>query len=226
MNVGDVGTIRYAAEVAKQKRKLAKQIGDCLQPSAFDQPTRYFAPLGAVKALISRPAVRAALGYGPRAADIDPALLDYIVSEAGILFAILVHLGLQDRIIEQAMVLFQRHSVHDQSLPFEATGHGSKLTMVDPGETVWSAERRSNFYDRQWIFLAPVFSTEHPICILEKNRILPFNLDPGRSAIDHGRNVPLRVTIPQSHIEGPSNVVRIAQKVVDHDARFLSNQCQ
>jgi len=223
MNVGDVGTINYAAEVAQQKRKLAKQIGDCLQPSAFDQPTRYFAPLGVVKALISRPAVRVALGYEPRAADIDPALLDYIVTEAAVLFAILVHLGLEDQILEQAMVLFQRHGVRDQSLPFEAMGHGSKLTMVDPGETIWSAERRSNFYDRQWIFLAPVFSTKHPICILEKNRILPFNLDPGPSTIDHGPHVPLRITIPRSHVEDPGNVVRIAQQPC---SRFLSDQCR
>jgi hypothetical protein len=94
----------------------------------------------------------------------------------------------------------------DFDAKLHSQGHESKLTEIDPDEHYWTSGRRADFYQKQWKFLAPTFSTSQDSYDFNRKMILPFTHKGNDSRVG-GFGQVFRVAIHPEHIEDPSKLV-------------------
>ncbi|KAI0095668.1 hypothetical protein GGR51DRAFT_553874 [Nemania sp. FL0031] len=169
--------------------------------SKFDTIPRKFAPEGTFERLMTVEFIRGAMGI-EECNNEDQGLVDFIRRGAKRLFAISINIGLKEGDLKRAMSIFKDNSIDDKSLPIDdptndestlpnaSYPHGlnsqsspdptrnvtlnSLELSVDAGNRVWSEHRIDDFHEKQWMFLAPVFSIGVPSYRFETLRVLPF----------------------------------------------------
>lgn len=173
---------------------LSHQILKAFVISGFDKTDRRFIPDGVIDKLIDKEFVTRVFGHEPS----TKPLIDFISVEAKKCFAIAVMISIPATCLQDAMYQLQSAGISDDSLPindsdimwnkinsmvsYRNIGHprnegnaGTPLTedRKSPAK-VWSPLRTTEFYTRQWSFLAQVFCRSRFTHDLKKQSILPF----------------------------------------------------
>ena len=225
-NVGNVGAVREAIaayEVSKaaatspkpkKRDRLRNVIRSCLDISHFDGNPRPFAPEGAIDNLIKPEEVKIELEIKRNSTNEEQQLIDYIVTETPRIFSITMYVGVTSGDLYNAMKLFKQGGITDtRSLPIihkqtskDSHEEESTLTKIDPTEEVWEYGRRQDFYERQWTYLAQVFSTSKDNYDLHPMVILPFksrDAEIKEGAFGHV----FKVEIHEKHLVDPEKTV-------------------
>lgn len=162
--------------------------------SDFDKSKR-FMPGGALDDVIKIDFILAAMDVRQSNEQIN-SLVEYVLKNAKKLFSISAYVGLVQEDLQIAMELFKDAAFDDSKLPIGRTQSSSPapnasvpnptftadaahriLSMLhQPNKTrVWRQMKTAReFFDKQWMFLAPVFSTDKPARDVSALSILPF----------------------------------------------------
>lgn len=106
--------------------------------------------------------------YDPRR-ESDQQLLAFILEHARKVFATTVLCEISGNKLYRTMMTFQKSKVQDKSLPLKNETLSTTLTG-----SVWSNLKKKNFWEKQFIFLAPIFSKSEFKLDLEAQHIFPF----------------------------------------------------
>ncbi|KAF4441595.1 hypothetical protein F53441_11999 [Fusarium austroafricanum] len=164
------------AEPAAQS--LADIIYGILEDSIYPgRPKAEYLPEGDIDELITEDLVREQLricvGKQP-----DASLVKFIVTDANKIFALTCSV-LEGEKIYKAMQAFKAHGFNNKCLPVELGTKKPRYINVrsHPGafkdKSIWNASRSSEFFDKQWRFLSPVFDDTRFIRDLDQRLILP-----------------------------------------------------
>ncbi|QGI69578.1 related to tol protein [Fusarium fujikuroi] len=146
-----------------------------------------YLPRGVLKKLITRETVYREMNVEKTMRN-EP-LVDFIVNSANQVFALTCSI-IDGKDLYKAMKAFHAKGFDDESLPVERKrpindeGHISTVTdlkcdLSNPDAfkpRLWTSLRLSDFYNKQWRFLAPVFDDQNFIYELDERLILPFRL--------------------------------------------------
>ncbi|KAM0551831.1 hypothetical protein ACHAPJ_008166 [Fusarium lateritium] len=142
--------------------------------SPFD--ARYFFPRSCLE-LITRATITTVLDYPER------SLVDFIEKQAKVCFAVLVTIGVD---VERAITAFSSFNLTDRCLPipkdvihdnYRTQGsdrdcnHSPELSAFH--HQPWSRRTISDFYDKQWEFLVPIFTLNKFEYHLDGKAVLP-----------------------------------------------------
>ena len=180
--------------------------------SHFDSVPRDFMPADIIDELVTPVAVQRELLMGIVTSE-EKNVIEYIITKARRLFAITIGVGFTREELLWAMESFMDCNINDiDSLPilndnFETRIRKSVLTEIDPEGVVWTSSRRFYFYNRQWSFLAPVFSTRGAHYDLHTKSILPF-LDRDTERREGPFGYVFKVVIHPRYLEDDLNIVR------------------
>ncbi|KAF2011920.1 hypothetical protein BU24DRAFT_266342 [Aaosphaeria arxii CBS 175.79] len=211
----------------------------CGIKSEFDKTPHQFMPEGKVENYITRDTVLAALDLtDPRKKERkekkNEELVQFVLTKAMKIFAILVYTRLDRSAshLRKAMEFFKKKNWGDKNLPFryrdgelvpknaekdkceiwqQISSAGSVLAE-EKGKTQ-SGTWRWDFCESQWMFLAPVFSTEEANHDLEEELILPFikkhtDLHQGSFGLVSCYN------IHENHLHDPSNPQSVGSRTI------------
>jgi hypothetical protein len=215
---------------------MSDKIMRCFRSSVFDRTTRDFAPKGSIDDVITRKSILMEMDVDDPTDD-DELLVDNILEKAKKVFAIAVHIGLDGSNLRKAMASFKSNGFADKDLPISYTMRENAVNQpndhaMDPSNThqvvarsrssasgtnipasfdisrrPWNRGRIYNFFEAQWKFLAPVFSTDKFNHDLEPLCILPFVSKD--SDIDKGSFGQVsKFEIHPDHFVDPKNPVR------------------
>lgn len=162
--------------------------------SKFDK-ARKFMPEGALRSLVTTDFVLRCLGSVRHNSE-DNELVSYILNRARKLFAICVYIGLSRDDLQHAMSLFRDAGFDDQQLPlgrsdsklstpggypnpiFKSSAAQSVLASLESQKSkwpkVWRPRATRDFFEKQWSFLAPVFSNAETSVDIPALCVLPF----------------------------------------------------
>jgi hypothetical protein len=160
---------------------LSDLIWDKLKRSAFDLKFECFLPVCEIDKLINVKAIQERLEEDKQGSALDDEeieLVKWIHEEANKVFAIVVQVDLQIASSEtlKSMKYFKRHGFNNYRLPIKDPGpsSGKKWKCHERFDSlIWKKARLSQFYEKQWRFLAPVFAGEYRYN-LESDCTLPF----------------------------------------------------
>jgi hypothetical protein len=205
------------------RQSLRNSIRSYFEKSLFDGNSRPFLPEGVIDTLVVPEAVKKELQITDPNRE-EQALIDYIVSGSKKLFLITIQAGIRPEHMYHAMVLFMTNNINDKSLPitlnerfwalqgarefpeFDIETAKSKLDEIDPDGEVWERWSREEFYQAQWAYLAPVFSTRDVNIDLDPQAILPFlSKNPDIRTGAFGQV--FQVKIHSKHLIDPDNLV-------------------
>jgi len=204
-----------------------QSIDDCMVDSDFDK-TKRFLPTGDLDRIITTAFVLKAMDVRQNNEQISP-LVEYVLKKGKRLFSISVYTGFVQEDLQCAMELFKDADFDDSKLPIGRTQSGSPaLNAAVPNPTftnsaahanltllhqpdkkkVWSNGKIAReFFEKQWMFLAPVFSTDEPTRNIPALSILPFiqkQLRPKKGPFSHV----FKCEIHADHIRDPLHPVR------------------
>lgn len=192
----------------KEEESLGAQIVTFFKRSVFDR--RDFLPDGCIETLITEDAVMKELGITPEAKETrDPKrLLNFILEEGRKIFAILLVSRFKGEDLQKAITQFRRNKIGDASLPI------TEETKVDvpffnKPKRPWDTTSIRTFCNEQWLFLAPVFSSERLNLELDANDILPFTGQGGDVKSGAFGKV-YQVTVDPQHYTKPVLTVRFS----------------
>jgi hypothetical protein len=157
----------------KEEESLGAQIVTFFQKSVFDR--RDFLPDGCIETLITEDAVMKELGITPEAKEIrdHKRMVNFILKEGRKIFAILLVSRFKGDDLQKAINQFRRNKIGDASLPITEEAKMNVL-FFNPPRRPWDTTSIRTFCNEQWLFLAPVFSSERLNLELDANDILPF----------------------------------------------------
>lgn len=130
--------------------------------SKFDRTPHDFIPAGIVDCLVTETAVRFELRFGEPGIENNDDLVDFILKRARKAFATMVSANVKTQDLKKAMVWFKKNEIDDQNLP------------VVRRTEFWTRSWRWDFFQNQWRFFVPIFSTSDDSHDLEEAQILPF----------------------------------------------------
>jgi len=170
---------RAGSSTRMTSRTLGLSIQKSLVESKFD--AQLFLPRGRIDTLITRATIEEVLQLSrddPEARDI----VDFVSREARILFAIMVSIRAD---LPLAVTTAYRFGLTDKILPvsmeaiddiFDGRAREHPAALEAFLHEPWDYLMLSDFFERQWRFLAPVFSTNSfDTFELHSRRILPFD---------------------------------------------------
>ncbi|KAH0432247.1 tol-like protein [Colletotrichum camelliae] len=155
---------------------LGNQFLEHLEQSQFDTKGE-FLPEGCLDDLINREALRDDLFSEKGALDLeDEKVIDFINTRAKKVFATTYCvLGRGGSELVTTMKYFLSVGFSDKVLPIEdLRSHRKRSKALVALQKTWVPMRIRNFYQAQWMFLAPVFSRDHFHHVLSANIVLPF----------------------------------------------------
>jgi hypothetical protein len=141
----------------KKAGRLRDALRDVSVRSAFDRTPHEFVPEGEVEKLIHKKSVIRGCLQSERG-DKYTHLVDYIFGHARKAFAVATFAKINSH---KAMKWFMKKKLGDKDLP---------IVNEKPD---WTKSWRNDFFDAQWRFFAPVFSTSIHSHDIEKAQILP-----------------------------------------------------
>lgn len=144
-------------DTKKSSKRLRENLRGLLESSAFESNHRFVAE-GALDQLIDEATIKESMRIRVPT-DQETDLVTFIVTRAKKAFAIAVFAQANTN---EAMRWLKENNIDDKCLPI------SKQT--EP----WGEDWRADFYDHQWQFTAPVFSTSSSNHNLEEGHVLPF----------------------------------------------------
>lgn len=144
----------------EDENSLRPLVADRLVKSAFESTPFKFMPEGVIQDLITEDIIRKTLYVTEPPSEEDNEMIHFIETRAKKTFAIVVLTRPSNT--KRVMELLRRKGIDDSRLPIKDR---RKL-----GRRPWAAE----FYDDQWKFFAPIFSTHNCPNDLAEYDILPF----------------------------------------------------
>lgn len=176
---------------------LVDRIFDEFSESDFHDQKEQYLPNGAFSTLINQHSITSELhkvkgeltkplaGKSKRAilkichpASNREELASWILQNAARVFAITLQCELEPISLVFAMSLFRHHNFTDRKLPIPDLAPDSRTfppNLCGGDVKLWSRGRIRNFYDNQWKYLVPVFSTlRYDYNLLFNNYIFPF----------------------------------------------------
>lgn len=182
-----------------------------LVQSVFEKTPQSFLPLETLNQVVTRTSILLALEINTPS-DEENELITFILNNAKRTFATTVFVGV--RPLRNAIQLFRTNGFDDRRLPMkelpadDAASHpfaAMESTTMRSRRRMWTQARILNFYEHQWKFLVPVFSTTEIYCDLGEQTI-PFikrinNVREG----SFGSLIPY--TVHPDHIQYPDNSV-------------------
>ncbi|XP_014559825.1 hypothetical protein COCVIDRAFT_90891 [Bipolaris victoriae FI3] len=157
-------------EETDPRPQLRPLITDRLVKSAFEKTPLRFVPEGNMQGIITEDMIKISLGIGTPASRKEGEMIEFIKKHAKKVFAIVVYMKGD---CMEIMKSLKRKGIDDDSLPIK--------DQRDLGRKEWA----SDFFEKQWQFNAPVFSTTEFNHDLEESHILPFiakNVDSKRGS--------------------------------------------
>jgi hypothetical protein len=188
----------------KEKEKsLVDQIAMKLERSIFDRHD--FLPEGCIETLITEATVMKEMGITEETKEESRKLLGFILKDGRKIFAILLLSGFEGKTLREVITQFRRKKIGDASLPITDK---TKVPFFISPKQHWNEWWIRNFYERQWILLAPVFSSERLNLQLRADHVLPFtsqdnDIKSGAFGEVH------QVTVHPKHHTNPVLTVRI-----------------
>jgi hypothetical protein len=171
---------------ATTEKSLAEKLLDSFKFSNFHDPPRKYYPANTVKKLITQEVIEEELRKIERNSNesivkaynhvLRQKLATWILRRAQKIFAVCVTLELGALHLISAMTLFQRHEFVDECLPLDdpRTSPPDKDTFHP---AIWTSAKLEDFSEKQWRYLAPVFSPSRYNYDLLYNCIFPFTKD-------------------------------------------------
>jgi hypothetical protein len=139
---------------------LRTRIAKAKLVSAIDRGV--FVPTSSIRELITEGSIELELSNIGSA---HKFLSQYILSKASKIFAILVYIKMTKYIAE-----FCKRGLSDDILPVPVPGFAADLSVFKD----WDYDNVSDFYESQWLFLAPVFTKQQFVYELDDACPLPF----------------------------------------------------
>lgn len=176
----------YLSEVCYSKLEISK----------FDSFDRNFMPQGILERCVTRKRILVAMSID-HPNECDESLVGFTINGAIRLFATCVLLKFDhDHRLHTAMLQFQRNRITDKKLPIPKPPKSegsmpSKMNPKDhefsamecgvkPRQRIWGSSTINDFWEKQWSFLVPVFSTDPNTdpeqYNLSKHIIIPFTV--------------------------------------------------
>ncbi len=195
----------------KEQESLGAQIVTFFRESVFDRHD--FLPEGCIDKLITEDAVMRELGITPEAKEIEKnrKLLDFILKDGRKIFAILLVSQFKGDDLQKAIAQFRRNKIGDISLPITEETK-IKVPFFNPPKRPkkpWDTRSIRSFCIEQWLFLAPVFSSERLNLELHANDILPFT-GQGSDVKSGAFGKVYQVTVHPQHYTEPVLTVRFS----------------
>jgi hypothetical protein len=171
-------------DTKKSSKSLKVSLTKNLKKSMFDKTPHKFVPEGIIDELVTERAIRKSLRITNSTPEEDE-LVTFVRLRAKKAFATTVYCKSNTN---RAMRWFQKNNIDDEDLP------------IKQKTQLWATSWRSDFYEDQWKFFAPVFSTTQYSHDLEEAHILPFvgkSVDSGRGSF----GVVSRYDVHGNHLE-------------------------
>jgi hypothetical protein len=188
--------------------EIVNKLYSAYTASTFDEYRRNFLPHGHLTNVLTQEAVEQELegmendllDHEKRRFDISYRLQlsSWICTWASVLFATVIQCALTPRTMYLSLANFEQQRFDDSCLPIEAPRMTqSKLFR----KKIWKTFHLEDFYEKQWRFLVPVFSSGQYHYDLADQTILPFTGDM-RDVVNGGFSSVRKVEIHPSHCAG------------------------
>ncbi|KAF2714315.1 hypothetical protein K504DRAFT_528668 [Pleomassaria siparia CBS 279.74] len=173
---------------AATEESLADRLLASFVSSNFHDPARKYLPTESIGNLVTKEEILKELGRiekGPQRKDafvqkfnqaVRQELADWITASAQKTFAICITLTLRPRDLLLSMAFFKSYEFNDESLPLQEP-QSSPPDQHPFNPKIWTPLRLEDFYEKQWRYLAPVFSPAEYNYDLSCNCIFPFTKD-------------------------------------------------
>jgi hypothetical protein len=181
---------------------LANRILLASQESHFENSTRLFLPEGCLKDLVTQDTV---CRETPKLLEAsNKSLLEFILNRATKVFAIAVVCRIQNDDLCTVMKKYRKHNFCDASLPLD-----NEFRKHHPAfhSRFWGPFMLNEFYEKQWMFLSPVFSSKEFVYDLARSSILPFIWNGSMVMEGYSSRRVYEVEIHHSHLEEPHYTV-------------------
>lgn len=159
-----------------------------------DDRKQNFIPSGVVNQIVTRKSITEELG----AAEDD--LINFILRSAKKLFTISLICGLNNRKLKKAMVHFKNGCAVDEQLPVDIPLDRTPHPWFP--STPWSKLKKTEFLNKQWMLLAPVFPAGFVKLNLKQEHIFPFTFV-DKETKEGTFGAVYQVTIHEAHQEEP-----------------------
>lgn len=186
------------ASTADEVMDLEERIGEALRESHFPKAHNgLFASKNALKAVTDSSVAHTIWPDSP-SMDLDNSdkeLIEFVTRHAREIFAIGIHLDIQNKRLREMMRLFMMHGKSDKSLPLS----NAEMEKIWPGARFVS--RRHNFGKKQHLFRPTVFTLERRFTVVAvlPNDVLPIVKSKSMSRGQFG--IVYRVTLDKDFLE-------------------------
>lgn len=163
---------------------LADRILKSFEASTFDARRQDYLPHNCITTLITPESIANELKLDSLEIDtsVKEQFVNWILTAASKVFAITVECDLGENKLLTSMIDFQESNFTDQRLPIKSPRRPTGSTQppvptpkqFDPD--IWTTFRLYNFYEKQWKYLAPVFSAHQYEYNLTSECIFPFTV--------------------------------------------------
>jgi serine/threonine protein kinase len=198
------------------RSSLRKCFFEAVVKSAFDGPQRKFIPHNSLTELVTEDSVMVELQFDQaRVQSKDAELVKYICSNSIKIFATAVYMRCTGAQLRKMMQRVQKHAITDDDLPLQLENSESKWKSLR-----WSKYTQEDFYDAQWLFLAPVFSGSRVQYDLAPDCVLPFLKTEEKDARQHTFGSITKVRIHTDHFATAQQTVNNYVAVKQISAQF------
>lgn len=179
---------------------LADQILGCYASGVFENKPQDFLPCHCIDKLITKEAILEEFGIDDEPTPEETYLNTFILQHARKTFATAIICGIGGNDLYQVMKRFQDDNFTDEFLPVnkETTDRLQCFQPTRGRDKSWTLLRNRDFLEKQFIFLAPVFSKSVFKMNLEPGHIFPF-IEKSSEAKEGTFSHVHRVTIHDSH---------------------------
>jgi hypothetical protein len=202
-----------------KEESLGAQVVTFFERSVFDR--RDFLPEGCIDTLITEGAVLKELRITPVAKESkdNKKLLNFILKDGRKIFATLLISRFKGDDLRKAITQFRRKEIGDKFLPITEQTKNN-VPFFNPPRKPWDTTSIRTFCNEQWLFLAPVFSSERPNLELHTDDILPFTGQDGDVKSGAFGEVH-QVTVHPKHYTNPVLTVRLPDLFPQSSSRSL-----
>jgi hypothetical protein len=204
------GDSSFEDEDEEQEEEVVESLGSQIvknyQRSVFDRHD--FLPEGFIEALITEESVLKELAITEQTKE-NKKLIDFVVKKSPKIFAVLAVCNFKTDDLRKAVTNFGRHKLNDLCLPITkpTEDRESEVPFFNTPRKPWDTSSIDDFCKKQWMFLAPVFSSKILNLQLHADHILPFTSQDGDKKSGAFGEVH-QVAVHEKHYTNPVLTVR------------------
>ncbi|RFU33949.1 hypothetical protein B7463_g2365, partial [Scytalidium lignicola] len=142
----------------------------------------WFVPEGSLQEILTKDAILSRISECGIPLEVRSEVVDHVLSDARVLFAILVRIE-QEHLIAECL----SHDIRDD-----------KLSVITP-ESMEGLKIDPRFFEKRWEFLAPIFRRRNVLLKLKDQHVLPFLEDRRLDDSQGGYANAFRVTLDARH---------------------------